>query len=812
MKGALGLRVRWSWRDLRRRWVLVAALAFIIALGTGAFAGLGGTSQWRIRSNDASYAALRMHDLKVTLPDGVFVPAGRLARAAAEIPDASAISAAEERLIVSTQVDASIGEQTVLVPGEVVGMPAAAQAASVDSLHVVGGRGSLVSAGQPTAVLESKFAADHHLPATGRLVLSGSQHIAYVGTGYTPEYFRVVGRSGQLLGESGFAVVFMSLSGAQAASGHPGMVNDLVLRLAPGANRAEVQNELASSVSALGGEVSTRDDDPVYTGLYADARNDQQTWNAFALLILLGAGFAAFNLVTRLIDAQRRELGVGMALGVPPWRLATRPLLVGVQVAVGGVAAGVAVGWLLSLAMRNLIADLIPLPIWLTPFPTGRFLQAAGLGLAIPILATLLPLRRVLRLQPVDAIRTGAYGGGGAGSGRIGTRLRRVRLPGRTYRTMPLRNVLRAPRRTLLTALGVAAAVTSLVAVLGMLDSFAATGDRSTAEIERMNGNRLTVTLSTFLPEQSAQVRAITSIRGISAAEPELQVPTRISAHGHELDAVTVIMDLHNRVWTPSLSSGDPATAARGILLSEKAAADLHVRVGDTVQLRHPIREGLGYRLVTTPIVVGGLHPNPLRPLSYLAAGQANLFGLSGLTNVLTVVPAQDTTTVAVTRALFSKPGVASVEPATGFAQLLDRRLGEFTGVLRVIELVTLLLALLIAFNTASLSADERAREYATMFAFGLRTRAVTLMAIVENALIGIVGTLLGAALGFVALHWLLSGLDEVMPELSITATLSGRTWATTLVLGVLVVALAPLLNTRRLQRMDIPATLRVVE
>ena len=32
-----------------------------------------------------------------------------------------------------------------------------------------------------------------------------------------------------------------------------------------------------------------------------------------------------------------------------------------------------------------------------------------------------------------------------------------------------------------------------------------------------------------------------------------------------------------------------------------------------------------------------------------------------------------------------------------------------------------LLLALLIAFNTASINADERAREEATMFAFGLR-------------------------------------------------------------------------------------------
>ena len=34
------LWLRWSWRDLRARWLQVVAIALIIALGTGVFAGL----------------------------------------------------------------------------------------------------------------------------------------------------------------------------------------------------------------------------------------------------------------------------------------------------------------------------------------------------------------------------------------------------------------------------------------------------------------------------------------------------------------------------------------------------------------------------------------------------------------------------------------------------------------------------------------------------------------------------------------------------------------------------------------------------
>lgn len=71
-----------------------------------------------------------------------------------------------------------------------------------------------------------------------------------------------------------------------------------------------------------------------------------QLWNLVALLVLAGATFAAFNLTSRVVEAQRREIGVGMALGVRGRQLAVRPLLFGLQVALLGAASGVAVGLL----------------------------------------------------------------------------------------------------------------------------------------------------------------------------------------------------------------------------------------------------------------------------------------------------------------------------------------------------------------------------------------------------------------------------------------------------------------------------------
>ena len=60
----LALRLRWALRDARARWVQVAGIALMIAIGTGMFAGLSSVTQWRFASNDASLALTNMYDIR----------------------------------------------------------------------------------------------------------------------------------------------------------------------------------------------------------------------------------------------------------------------------------------------------------------------------------------------------------------------------------------------------------------------------------------------------------------------------------------------------------------------------------------------------------------------------------------------------------------------------------------------------------------------------------------------------------------------------------------------------------------------------
>ena len=806
------LWLRWSWRDLRARWLQVAAIALIIAIGSGTYSGLTSVSAWRQTSYDASYAALNMYDLRVELTTGSYAGADQLVEIARSIPHAADLDEVEARLQEPIQVDASTPDELVLVPGRLVGVDVSDGGPHVSGIHTVAGRALRPSdSGHDVVVVDEHLAQQHDLPSRGTLRLSGDRELRYVGRGLSPESFFPVDNRGSVFAD--FAVLYAPIRTVQRLTDHRGEANAMVLTVRPGADRDRVERELTEALAAelgdVGVTVNRQEDDLVLRLLYDDIEGDQRFYNIFAVLILAGATFAAFNLTVRIVEAQRREIGIGMALGVPPRTIAVRPLLVGGQVALLGAAFGVGVGLVIDQLMADLLSGFFPLPDWQFAFHPAIFLRGAALGLALPVIATALPVWRAVRVTPVDAVSTTHR----AATGGLAPLVSRIPLPGSSVAQMPFRNVLREPRRTLLTALGIAAAITTLVGVIGMIDSFVATIDAGDREIVGDTPDRLTVDLESFALVDSPEVREITTDPRLRAAEPGLTLGGTLDPGPDEIDVALYVTDLQSTLWTPTAAAGDLDSDGPGLVLSETAAEDLGVGVGDTVTLRHPRRQGVGYRWVESELPVIALHPNPYRFVAYLDDEWASLFALDGITNTIRVAPAAGTSVEDVQRALFGQAGVASVQPVSQLADSVRDQIDEVLGIFNIIQAAVLLMALLIAFNSTSINMDERARENATLFAFGLPVHRVVLVAVTESVLIGVLGTVMGVIAGRLLLEWLIKVIvPDSLPDIGVVTFLSGTTIATAIGLGVLAVAVAPLLTIRRLRRMDIPSTLRVVE
>ena len=803
--------LKWSWRDLRSRWVQVAAIAIVIAVGTGLFSGLRSMNVWRGLSNDASYAAVNTFDLRVALSEGNVVDRGSLLDVLSEV-DVGAVIVAEERLILPTQVSIETDDETILVPGRIIGVDVSDGGPHVNSLHPQVGRNLTgTDAGSKVVTLEHNFAKFYDLPPQGSALLAGAIPVEYVGQTLAPEYFFVITPEGGILAQANFAAVFTSIETAQQLTGMERKVNDLVLKLEPGADEDALFDSMSERFRQIGGTVTRRLDDPSIRLMIEDVEGDQQFNTVLAIAIFGGAVFAAFNLTSRIVDTQRREIGVAMALGVPTRLVALRPLLFSAQVALLGVVFGIAMGIGIAEALGAYLSDFLPLPAWRTPFQFGVFAAAGAIGFLVPFLATAIPVWNGVKVAPIEAIRTGHLADR---AGRMPKLLSMVRIPGQTIRQIPFRNVARAPRRTLLTALAIGAIVAVMVTVLGMLDSFIETIDRVGTVTAGSSPDRVEIALDTVYPTDSPFVATILDSPSAGNAETVFRTGGLLS-HGEESFEVFVeFIDYESDLWLPTVVDGSLDTSNPGLVIAEKAADDLGVGPGDTVTLSHPTvsRDGV-FSLAQSDLEVVGLHANPMRVGAYVDCRYCEDLGVANMTNVVLAMPAPDVEVDTLKQEMFGLPGVASVQKATASSELFQDQFEQYTGILGFILAFVVLLALLIAYNTASINMDERRREHATMLAYGLQARTILGMAVAESAVLGVIATVLGMIGGYLMLQWVANVLmPNTFPDLGMQIAFNPTSLVTVIALSVIAVAVAPVFTIFRLRKTDIPSTLRVME
>jgi putative ABC transport system permease protein len=267
-------------------------------------------------------------------------------------------------------------------------------------------------------------------------------------------------------------------------------------------------------------------------------------------------------------------------------------------------------------------------------------------------------------------------------------------------------------------------------------------------------------------------------------------------------------------MWRPRIGTGRAPRGDAEIAIAPKAAADLGVGVGDAITAQ-VVGRGAGGRPAPAALRlrVAGLTGDPFRAFAYADASLAARVGLAGVTDALSVLPAAGRSAGDVQRALARSTIVATTRPVTADSDALADTMDQFRGIIQVAAGAALVLAVLMAFNLAGISLEERRREYATMFAYGLPVRRALGVAALENLVVGVLGTALGAGIGLLAFSWMNDSLfADTWPEIAIERHLTPASMLAAVLVGVVAVTVTPYLMARRLRRMDVPSTLRVVE
>jgi putative ABC transport system permease protein len=131
----------------------------------------------------------------------------------------------------------------------------------------------------------------------------------------------------------------------------------------------------------------------------ADARFRTFVFGVLAMVALALAAVGVYGLVSYSVSQQTREIGIRVALGASPRQVLRTIVLGGALLALAGVAVGL-VGALF--VVRSLASFLFGVG---TTDPTV-FISVSLVLLAVATLASYLPARRALRVDPMTALRT----------------------------------------------------------------------------------------------------------------------------------------------------------------------------------------------------------------------------------------------------------------------------------------------------------------------------------------------------------------------------------------------------------------------
>jgi putative ABC transport system permease protein len=340
-----------------------------------------------------------------------------------------------------------------------------------------------------------------------------------------------------------------------------------------------------------------------------------------------------------------------------------------------------------------------------------------------------------------------------------------------------LRNVVRHKRRALITAITMMAGIGVFIAVDSLMNGM----DRlSVDNMINLSESSVKVFTSAYYADRKAlplddAIPDPTALAGTISEDPRVSAITRrtefLARLGNYRDSVPVVGTVVDPVTDPkvfsltdyisgsyfSSSAQTGGSPDRRIILGAELARKLGVTVGDTVVLsaatRYEASNADDFTLIGLLSTSDPVLNQSTIFITYAAAD--DFLDLGGLATELDVrmvhrVNLSDTAADAASLAAAIKKQNPDLAPysfdqlAQGFLTLLkQKRAGSI-----LIIFIILLIAAVGIMNTVLMSVYERIREVGVLKAMGFRSREVVWMFILEGLFVGLLGSLMGAALG----------------------------------------------------------------
>jgi putative ABC transport system permease protein len=714
-------------RDISRSKGPFAAAVVIVFLGVALFGATYASYKNLQKSYDYSYDRLNFADAVIQVeaaPENV----------SAIVAGLEGVRGAYGRIQIELPVDL-LGKD-VRVVGRLISIPRDSHP-PINDLKIT--EGAYPSSPGNLGLVESNFAAYHSLKSGDSVTVrfpGEDVNVSLSGVAISPEYIWAARSMTEVFpNHENFGVFFLPFDILDGRIYPNGTVNQVAVLLDKGLNEEERASTLAAVAGALAPykvmEVVERDEQTSYALLKIDIEGFQELAFLFPMLFLTVAAIVLYMSLSRTVAAQRPQIGVMRAMGYGSRAVAMHYLEYAILATLVGSVLGVLAGHLLSGVMTQLYVGILGLPFLLME-PAWEVLPAGvAVSLLFGVLGAAIPAIAASRVRPAVAMRGQRPISGG---GRLGLR----RRGGKSLRKLPLRNVARNKRRSIFTALSLALAVALILTSVGFVDSVDEIISYQFGSVEAYDAK-----VEFVSPVPESQEQTVGAVEGVTATEAFLEFPVNVSLGGRSYATVAAGMRPDGDLYRIFDKSGNRLRVdGSGVILTEAMAGSLGAGVNEEIGL-----ESLNKATRATVVAVADqpFGPEVLMPL---AEAQDLLESPGIITSVLVAVEPESMTSVE--DAIEELPYVAGVQVKADVRASFRDFMDLFVLFILIMVSFGVVMAAAIVLNTATLNANERRREHATLRALGLTVGELGRVLATEVVILSAFSLALGALLGTV--------------------------------------------------------------
>ncbi|HQK99712.1 MAG TPA: FtsX-like permease family protein [Smithellaceae bacterium] len=646
------------------------------------------------------------------------------------------------------------------------------------------------------------FAEAHSFEIGDRIgaVINGRwKQMTIVGVGLSPEFVLQL-RPGAISPDyKRYSVLWMPKAALGTAYDMKGAFNDVALTLTPGADVEDVIRRLDLLIDRYGGfGAYGRQDQMSHRYLNEEFRQLKIFSAVFPAIFMAVAAFLLNVVMSRTINTQREQVAILKAFGYTNLQIGWHYFKFVLIITFCGVVSGTAVGVWLGRMLGDVYMAFYRFPFLIFRLDEKILIAAILITLAAALAGTALAICQAAKLPPAEAMRPeqpAAYRTAFVekiGLGRI------LSQPAR----MIVRNVSRKPLRSMLSVVGIAFALATMMTAGFFKDAvdYLVHVQFTLSQLEDMK--------VTFIePAPSNAVYSLKGIPGIRHAEGYRTVSARLK-HGHR-SYKTAIEGVENRSTLRNILDENLKPIEippSGIVLTDYLAEYLKIEPGDTLTV-----EILEKDRAVRQVPVAAVARQYLGLMGYMDADALNRLNregniISGASVVVDPLYKKE-----IYKQLIEMPRVAgAVVTRDEIRNFYDTQAQAMLIFTFIATLMAGAITFGVVYNSARIALSERSRELMSLRVLGYTRGEISYILLGELALLTLAAILPGFVIGRVlCLYIARAGASDIF---RIPVIIEPATYSLAAAVVIVSAAVSGLIVRHRLDHLNLVEVLKARE